>query len=133
MTVAFLLAGMSALTAAQASAAGLPKLLVNDKCGPNHCASQVGIFKVRPQKIELSEAAGGEVTISSWSSWTSSSAVGTGVAVSSGMGNTTTLQVTLTASDVKHGRFTRLTIVAAGVSTPEHLHLQLGGVPAWIT
>jgi hypothetical protein len=49
------------------------------------------------------------------------------------MGNTTTLQVTLTASVVKHGRFTRLTVVAAGVSTPENLHLQLGTTPAWIT
>ncbi len=118
-----------------ASASSLPSLLVNTKCGPHHCRTLVGIFKVRPLKIELSEAAGGEVTVSSWSSWTGASAAGTGTAVSSGMGHTTTLHVDLSASRARNGRFTRLTLTAttaSGSPDIEKLHLTLGSTPAWV-
>jgi hypothetical protein len=134
LTVATLSAAAAGWGAVPASASGLPELLVNSKCGSSGQCS--GVYKVRPQKIELAEAYGGEVTIATWSAWTGSSATGTGTAVSSGMGNTTTLQVTVTASDVKHGKFTHLTLTTTGSSgSPdvEHLHLTKGTLPDWIS
>jgi hypothetical protein len=116
---------LAASSAAPATASALPRIwaTVNSK--------GVAVYKVRPRTIDLSEAAGGTLTLS-WSSWTRSAANGAGQAVASGMGTTTTLNVKVHASAVKHGRFTRLTLTTtASNGTPdvEKLHLSANG---WI-
>ena len=115
----------AAASAAAAAASPLPRIWasVNSK--------GAAVYKVRPRTIDLAEAAGGTLTLS-WSSWTRSAANGAGQAVASGMGTTTTLNVKVHASAVKHGRFTRLTLTTtASNGTPdvEKLHLSANG---WI-
>jgi hypothetical protein len=118
MPVLAVLAAAAAL-AAPASASGLPKLWATISTSGN------AVYKVRPHTVDLAEAAGGTLTLA-WSSWTATSATGAGTAVASGMGTTTTLKVTVKASAVKHGKFTRFTLTTTGSNgSPdvEHLHL----------
>lgn len=124
---------VAAMFAASASASSLPTLLANVKyvSGSTHLA---GIYKVRPHTIVLSEAAGGNLTLT-WATWTASSATGSGKSVVSGMGTTTTNQINVTAARVKKGKFTRLTIVfteSSGQTQTEKLRLTTGGgSPTW--
>ena len=125
LMVATLLA-LPAWVAASAEASGLPTIwaTVNSK--------GASVYKVRPRTIDLAEAYGGTLTLT-WSSWTKSAANGSGAAVASGMGATTTLNVNVHASRVKHGRFTRLTVTTTasnGAPDVEKLHLTANG---WIT
>jgi len=125
LMIAALLA-LTALTAAPAAASGLPTIwaTVNSK--------GASVYKVRPRTIDLVEAYGGTLTLA-WSSWTKSAANGSGDAVASGMGATTTLNVKVHASRVEHRRFTRLTLTttaANGAPDVEKLHLTVNG---WIT
>jgi hypothetical protein len=115
----------AAASAASAAASPLPRIWASVN------SSGAAVYKVRPRTIDLAEAAGGTLTLS-WSSWTRSAANGAGQAVASGMGTTTTLNVKVHASAVKHGRFTRLTLTTtASNGTPdvEKLHLSADG---WI-
>jgi hypothetical protein len=115
----------AAASAASAAASPLPRIWASVN------SSGAAVYKVRPRTIDLAEAAGGTLTLS-WSSWTRSAANGAGQAVASGMGTTTTLNVKVHASAVKHGRFTRLTLTTtASNGTPdvEKLHLSANG---WI-
>lgn len=126
---------LAASAAALAAASPLPTLLANTTCS-HGCAQLLGVYKVRPHKILLAEAYGGDLTLS-WTSWTSSAATGSGTSVSSGMGSATTLAVTVRASDVRHSKFTSLTITAttdSGHRSIERLHLaKSGGTPGWTT
>jgi hypothetical protein len=123
--VATLLA-LTTWTAAPAIASGPPTLwaTVNIK--------GASVYKVRPRTIDLAEAYGGTLTLA-WSSWTKSAANGSGDAVASGMGATTTLNVKVHASRVRQGKFTRLTVTTTasnGAPDVEKLHLTANG---WIT
>jgi hypothetical protein len=132
--VAILLA-TTAWIVTPAAASPLPTLLANSKCA-NGCKQLRGVYKVRPHRVVLAEAFGGDLTLS-WSSWTRAAASGSGTSVVSGMGSTTTLAVTVRAADVKHGKFTRLTLTAttsSGQQSVERLHLATsGGTPGWTT
>jgi hypothetical protein len=123
--VATLLA-LTTWTAAPAMASGQPTLWasVNSK--------GASVYKVRPRTIDLAEAYGGTLTLT-WSSWKQSAATGSGDAVASGMGATTTLEVKVHASRVRHDKFTRLTVTTTasnGAPDVEKLHLTASG---WIT
>ena len=123
LTLAAVLAAAAWLPA-QASAGSLPTLLANQKC-EHSCAKVVGVYKVRPHTVILAEAAGGDLVVD-WSSWTKSAATGSGTTTASGMGTTTTLQVSVRAWRVKRGTFTRLSITdraLTGPSAVETLHL----------
>jgi hypothetical protein len=125
---------VAALSAASASATVVPTLLANSKCSPNGCASLLGVYKVRPHKVFLAEAYGGNL-VRSWTAWSSSAATGSGTATSSGMGTTTTDPINVRASRVRHGTFTRLTVTftpASGPQTTETLHLNAANA-GWTT
>jgi hypothetical protein len=132
---AVVLAVTAAFFASSAGASSLPSLLANIKCA-HPCTHLNGIYKVRPTKVVLSEAAGGNLSLS-WTSWTGTSAVGSGTSGVSGMGTTTTTNIEVTASNPKKGHFTRLTITfkeSDGTNQVEHLHLETsGGSPGWTT
>jgi hypothetical protein len=116
-----ILAGSAAVTAGPAAARSLPTIYttINSKGD--------GVYKVRPHKIILTEAAGGNIVLT-WFTWTSSSATGSGTATSSGMGTTTTFNLTVKATRVKHGTFTRLTIQdTSATEPPEKLVLTSSG------
>jgi hypothetical protein len=120
------LIALTTSTAAPAMASGQPTLWATVN------SSGASVYKVRPRTIDLAEAAGGTLTLT-WSSWTKSVANGSGDAVASGMGATTTLSVKVHASRVRHGRFTRLrvtTTASNGAPDVEKLHLTANG---WIT
>ena len=123
LTLAAVLAAVAWLPA-QAAAGSLPTLLSNQRC-EHSCSKVVGVYKVRPHTVILAEAAGGNLVVD-WSSWTKSAATGSGTTTAEGMGTTTTLQVSVRAWRVRHGRFTRLSITdlqASGPSAVETLHL----------
>ena len=101
---------------AQASAGSLPTLLSKQRC-EHSCSKVVGVYRVRPRTVILAEAAGGDLVVD-WASWTKSAATGSGTATSSGMGTTTTLQVSVRAWRVRHGTFTRLTITDRALTGP---------------
>jgi hypothetical protein len=119
-TSVLLLAG--ALTAAPASAGGLPKLLANFKCA-HPCTHFIGIYKIKPPVIYLTNPEGGNLNVA-WSSWTATLGSGSGTSVVSNMGTTTTVNIVVSASRVRHGLFTRLTIMRPDTSAPpERLRL----------
>lgn len=118
--------------ASSASASSLPTLLTNIKC-THQCSRFVGVYKVKPHTVVLSDAEGGNLQIT-WGSWTATSASGSGTAVVSNMGTTTTTDVMATAARVRKGTFTRLTVTAKlanGTTQSEHLHLVLSSGPTW--
>jgi hypothetical protein len=133
IVLAAVLATMASF-AVSAFASGLPKLLVAVKCkSPQACKTLIGVYKVRPAKLILPESYGGTLTIT-WTSWTTSTATGSGTAGSSGMGVTTIVPIDVSATRVKHGHFTRLTITSTG-ATPsvEKLHLNSHSLSGWTT
>jgi hypothetical protein len=131
VTVACLLSGVVWL-AAVGSARGLPTLLTGIECA-HPCGTLLGVYRVRPRRVELTEADGGELTLR-WSSWTPALAVGSGTGRASGAGSSTRYDVRVRASRVRNGRYTRLelTSTAGGKTQHEYLHLGgAGGSPAW--
>jgi len=121
LLLATMLAG-AAWVAAPAAAKSLPTILTTIN-------SRGAVYKIRPHTLDLAEAAGGTVELT-WSSWTRSSATGSGTATASGMGSTTILNVTVKASRVRHGTFTRLsltTTAANGAPDVERLHVTANG------
>jgi hypothetical protein len=53
-----ILVGMSLISPVHAGALTLPRLLSTDRC-VDGCARLVGVYKVRPARVELDELAGG--------------------------------------------------------------------------
>lgn len=116
----------AAQSAAPAAASSLPRLWARVN------AHGAGVYKVRPHTVDLAEAAGGTLTLT-WSSWTDSAAEGSGTAVASGMGSSTTLQVNVHASRVRDGKFTRLELTTTGANgQPDIEKLKLTG-DGWST
>lgn len=121
LLIASAVLGLAASGAAPASGSGLPRILSNTYCSGSSCT---GVYTLRPRVIELSVAAGGNLTKLAWSSWTSTSAAATGTAVDSNMGTTTKSRVKVTASRVRGGLFTRLNVtftLASGATQAEKL------------
>ena len=113
------LAAAVASAPASASASSLPKLYNGT------------VYKVRPHTVVLAEAYGGNLELT-WQSWSGSLATGMGTSTASGMGSTTVLNVTVKASRVRNGRFTRFTVTTKGSNGApdvEKLHLSANG---WI-
>ena len=133
-TVATLLVA-AAWPAVPAAASSLPTLLANTKCA-RPCTKLLGIYEVRPREVVLAEAFGGDLVLK-WSSWTSSAAIGSGTSTSQSTGGSEKLRVSVRASLVKSGTFTRLTLTATGSNGKpdvETLHLgHAGGSPGWTT
>ncbi len=123
----------AAVVPSGAAAHSLPTLLYNTHCA-HPCTTLVGVYGVRPTRVTLDEAAGGDLRLH-WSSWTSTAATATGTSTVSGMGQTTVTAITVHASTPLHNRFTRLTITgkSAGQTFDEGLKLEhVGGSPAWV-
>lgn len=100
-----------AFTAASATASSLPKLLSGQNGGP---------YRVRPHRVglEVFQCCGiekgqdldfGTLTLH-WSKWTTTKAVGSGVSVDANVTPPDREHVSVTASRVHHGRFTRLVV-----------------------
>ena len=107
-----------------ASASGLPRLLASVYCSGGSCT---GVYKLRPRKVVLAVAAGGNLTKLVWSSWSATSASASGTAIDSNMGTTTKSSVRVGASRVRNGLYTRLKVtfmLASGSTQVETLKLQ---------
>jgi len=133
ITVAAVAAGaIGLLQSAAAGARALPSLLANTRCA-HPCSHLVGIYKVRPSTVVLSEAAGGNLKLT-WSSWTATSASGSGTSVVSNMGATTTTNIMVVASDPKRGHFQHLAVtfeLSSGNQVAQ-LHVKTtSGSPGW--
>lgn len=129
---ALIVAATAALFASDASASSLPSLLANTKCA-HPCTHLIGIYKVKPATVILADADGGNLSLT-WSSWSATSAAGSGTSVVSGMGTTTTSNIEVSASKPKKGHFTDLTITfeeSGGTTQVEHLHLGTSGGSPW--
>jgi hypothetical protein len=146
VVLASLAAAAVAMTVGTALASSLPTLYCNLKeRGPAANRSFTPVFSVRPRHVGvLNTQQGGELTLK-WSSWTLSSATGSGtalpgIAVSPGQ-KQPTYKVAVKAYRVIDGHFTRMTIITdvSGTRTQaEHLHLaessSSGGTQfAWVT
>ncbi len=117
-----------AIAAASASAGRLPRLLANVRCTGNTCS---GVYKLRPSLVVLGDYEGGNLTMLSWRSWNATSASASGVAVVSNMGTTTKTPMTVTASRVRKGLFTRMTVTFTPAHGPMQVEkLKLAASPA---
>jgi hypothetical protein len=127
-------AAMGAVSIAASAASPLPTVLTTIRCEHPCSKGTVGVYAVRPAKVVLAEAAGGNLQLV-WSSWTASAGVGSGMSVASGMGITTQNLINVRASDPVGGHFTRLsvTFIEGTHNQTEHLHLIGVGSsePAW--
>lgn len=115
---------VSALTTVPASAAKLPTVLATSRwCAA--CDRQVGVYRVRPHKMDLIQAVGGELVLH-WSSWTKREAAGAGTSYAD-----QSSAITVKALDPVDGRFSTLEISGFG-PTVEILKVA-GGIagPYW--
>lgn len=115
---------LGSFAAPPASASALPRLLANVYCSGSSCT---GVYELRPHTVDLGDSEGGNLTKLSWSSWTATSASASGTAVVSNMGSTTKTRMDVTASRVRNGLFTRLTVtftLASGATQVEKLKLE---------
>jgi hypothetical protein len=127
------LTGLLAFGAAVSSAGVLPTMLANARCA-HPCTKLLGVYQVRPHHVYLIDADGGTLTLT-WTSWTHSSAAGHGDAHAVGAGTSTHTPVTVKATRVVHGRFTRLALTFHNGTKTAVEHLKLGasgGGPAWV-
>jgi|GEM_PF-1853302 hypothetical protein len=118
LAVAGMALALAAGVAVGSSAGRLPRLLANVRCTGNTCS---GVYKLRPSLVVLGDYEGGNLTMLSWRSWNATSASASGVAVVSNMGTTTKTPMTVTASRVRKGLFTRMTVTF----TPAHGPVQV--------
>jgi len=117
-----------ALVAASASAGQLPRLLANVSCKASTCTP---VYKLRPRTVVLGDYEGGNLTKLSWRSWSAASASGSGTSVVSNMGTTTRLPISVTASRVRKGLFTRMTVTFTPTHGPAQVEkLELAANPA---
>jgi hypothetical protein len=91
-----------------AGAGSVPRLLSSNRC-VDGCARLVGVYKVRPARVELDELAGGTLTLR-WSRWNRRQAIGSGHGLYIGAGASYRYPVKVRASRPRHGDFTRLGI-----------------------
>jgi hypothetical protein len=123
-TALALLAGV----AVGSSAGRLPRLLANVSCKGSTCS---GVYRLRPRLVVLGDYEGGNLTMLSWRSWTATSASGSGLSVVSNMGMTTKSPITVTASRVRKGLFTRMTVTFTPAHGPVQVEkLKLAAGPA---
>jgi hypothetical protein len=122
---------ISMWAAPSASAHGLPTLLAtSDWCAS--CNHQVGVYRVRPSVIELTQAIGGRLRLR-WSSWNSTDASGSGSGESFGASSVYHYRAVVRASDPVHGRFARLELrmTAGGRTNVEKLVVTSNLGPRW--
>jgi hypothetical protein len=100
-------AAFGSLGAIPAGAGALPRILSGVYCSGSSCT---GVYKLRPHTIVLGDAEGGNLTKLIWSSWTATRATASGTAVVSNMGTTTKTPMSVIASRVRGGLFTRMTV-----------------------
>ncbi len=146
-TVVAGLAGAAvAISVGTALASSLPTLYCNLKQhGTDANPYFAPVFSVRPRRVGvLNTQQGGELTLK-WSSWTASTATGSGTAlpgIAVGPGQRQpTYKVAVRAYRVRDGHFTRMTITTDFSSTHaqvEHLNLaesrtSSGGQFSWVT
>lgn len=97
-----------ALTAATAVAGGRrTTVMTGTKCNNKECAAQVGVYKVKPHKIGLTENLWGALTLR-WSRWARASATGSGSFSQFSTGVQSVGHVRVTLSDPIKGTFRRM-------------------------
>jgi hypothetical protein len=127
-----ILVGMLLISPVNAGARTLPRLLSTDRC-VDGCARLVGVYKVRPARVELDELAGGTLTLH-WPRWNRHEAVGSGHGLYIGAGASSRYPVKVHARRPRHGDFTRLDIrkVVDGETQSYTLRLERrGGEVLW--
>lgn len=110
-----------------------PRLLASDRCA-RPCDHLIGVYKVRPRRVELDEAAGGTLTLR-WSRWNQRVAIGSGHGYYIGAGASYRYPVSVRAKRVRHGDFTRLVITRTFEGETATYTLRLGhsyGEPRWL-
>ena len=117
--------------AASASAHELPTLLATSRWCTS-CDRQVGVYRVRPGVIELTQAIGGRLTLH-WSSWTATRAAGSGSGESFGASSVYHYRAVVRASEPIQGRFARLELrmTADGRTNVEKLVVTSDLGPRW--
>lgn len=126
------LLGSSLIGPAAAGAGSVPRLLSTDRC-VDGCARLVGVYKVRPARVELDELAGGTLTLR-WSRWNHSQALGSGHGLYIGAGASYRYPVKVRARRPRHGDFTRFDIRKVVEGEIQHYTLRLerrGGEVLW--
>jgi hypothetical protein len=123
----------AAWTAAPAVGASLPTLLATSRWCAS-CEREVGVYRVRPGVIELTQAIGGRLTVH-WSSWTSAHATGSGSGESFGASSVYHYRAVARASDPVQGRFAHLELrmTADGRTNVEKLVVTSDLGPRWTT
>jgi hypothetical protein len=117
---------LAAGIAPPAYASALPTLLVAIRCA-HPCTQLVGVYRVRPRSFELVTAGGPELKVH-WSSWTATTASGSGTSTQSGMGTTEVAAISLRASDPVDGHFTHLALTSTLAGHSYHTILVLTAV-----
>jgi hypothetical protein len=131
---ALLTAALVLVTGAGAARAdALPRLLATNRC-VRGCERLVGVFEVRPRRVELADLAGGTLTLD-WSRWNRQEALGSGHGYYIGAGASYHYPVKVRALRVRHGDFTRLAIAKTYAGETAHYTLRLGhryGEALWL-
>lgn len=138
----------TALSGSAPAASGVPttRVLTTTRCSPG-CAELVGVYKVRPRHIYLSDDFGGRLTLH-WSKRQMRSATGAGSAYAVMAGGRITAHVTVSLGEWANAEFLFMGIhfthvrshdVTTGIVRPMRSHYeQLGeiysesGQPAWL-
>lgn len=131
---------------AAASRAPTTRVLVTTRCSPG-CDDLVGVYKVRPKHIYLSDDFGGTLTLH-WSQWHMRSATGTGTSYAALAGGHITAHVRVSLGEWANGEFLYMGIrfrhvrnhdATTGSVRPMRSHYeQLGekidedGQPSWL-
>jgi hypothetical protein len=116
-----------------ATAAGSPRLLATSRCA-HPCSRLIGVYKVRPKKVDLFEYAGGTLTLR-WSRWGRPVAIGSGHGYYIGAGASYRYPLRVRARRIRHGLYTRLDITKTRRGESANYTLRLGlsyGDPAWL-
>jgi hypothetical protein len=134
LTATLLMAALAIVPGvATAMAGGLPRLLATNRC-VHGCERLVGVFEVRPRRVELQDLAGGTLTLD-WSRWNRREALGSGHGYYIGAGASYHYPVKVRALRVRHGDFTRLAITKTYAGETAHYTLRLGhryGEALWL-
>lgn len=134
-TTLAILASLSvgAVGAASAEASRLPKALAATRWDESS-KQLLGVYRVRPKRIQMIEAAGGTLRLH-WRRWSSRSARARGTSTVNNMGGTFRTRIRVKLRRPRDGYFLRMTIVFftddGKVISPYRLGTQYGS-PTWV-
>lgn len=107
--------------------------LTTTRCS-SQCTMLLGVYRVRPSRIVMTEADGGTLHIR-WTSWRGQRARGHGTSISGGMGVVTRAPIKVALTKAIAGVFERMAVTFRSPDKNRTLHFRLGteeGSPSWI-